>query len=223
MKGSDFVDALRREFEVASDLALAEMVGYTQTRINQLRGESVTPRMAVNLCKRFADSHLARRVDLIRPIVEFFPVEDAGADERSFIDLELEDRKKLRHYLRKTRGIYSFYNSEMEIIYIGKTKNNLWHEMKQTFNRKMNSYFRYSVNHPHGKFKLSEDGVRHIKRKEFYFRDAARYFSAYSVSEEFIDIAESLLIRIVPNDLLNVQMAANSTLISYSHEEDGEE
>ena len=50
------------------------------------------------------------------------------------------------------------------------------------------------------------DQRRRIVECNVYLADIATYFSAYSVADEFIDVAESLLIRCFPNNLLNKRM-----------------
>ena len=44
---------------------------------------------------------------------------------------------------------------------------------------------------------------------------AAYFFSAYHVEEGFIDEVEKLLIRMIPNDLLNHRMEGNLSLIAH--------
>jgi hypothetical protein len=151
-----------------------------------------------------------------RPIVEFFPIDRQPKNVRQFIDVGRQDRKDLRDLLKNHIGIYAFYNSEMEVIYVGKSETQLFSEMVQTFNRKIERYFRYWMNHEYGrdaqgKFKIVS-GVRQIKRHEMFLYDAAAYFSAYAVDEDDVGWVEQLLIRMIPNDLLNLKMEGNGSL-----------
>lgn len=156
----------------------------------------------------------------IRPIVEFFLIDIDGKNDREFIDTRLEDRKHLRDALKSTKGLYAFYNSELEIIYVGKTKNNLWTEMISAFNREMGHYERYYVQHPHGKYKETSDGkVRHIRNRKFYLYDSAYCFSAYAINDnDIIDLIELMMIRMMPNDLLNRRIEGNNSLNIYQSE-----
>ena len=148
MNGQEFIDRLKSEYNISTNTALAELLGIAAPRITQMaQNDNITARVAVNITSRVANAVLNQKVGLIRPIVEFFPVEcSREAEERSFINLKDDNVKanriELRTALKAARGIYSFYNSEMEIIYVGKTKNDLWTEMKQTFHKKMNQYTR---------------------------------------------------------------------------------
>ncbi|MEO9624105.1 MAG: hypothetical protein ABJF09_06140 [Qipengyuania citrea] len=149
----------------------------------------------------------------IFPIVEFFEVDFDDKSEKSFLDLSQEDKCELRSHLIGSKGVYAFYNSEFEIIYVGKTKSNLWNEMKLAFNRSMPHYNRLAVHHPSGRYKATSGGVRVIRPKTLHVYDCATYFSAYRVVDEsLIDLLELMLIRICPNDLLNVRIEGNHTL-----------
>jgi len=139
---------------------------------------------------------------------------------RSFLNEAESDQKSLIEILRQNIGIYAFYNSEFEIIYLGKTKNSLWNEMKSAYMRTMPHYKRYRVKHPRGKFLPPKSGsVRKIKLDSVAVWEAASYFSAYSVAENLIDDVEKLLIRIAPNDVLNRRMEGNGSLDSYAIEQ----
>ena len=149
----------------------------------------------------------------IRPIVEFFPIELDEKSDRSFLDLSRADTKKLRADLTSSIGIYSFYNSEYELIYLGKTKSSLWNEMKVAYTRKMSDYKRFYVDHPSSIYKSTSGGVRAIRRRNMYVYDCACFFSAYRVeSKPLIDVLELMMIRMCPNDILNVRMEGNHTL-----------
>ena len=154
----------------------------------------------------------------IHPIVEFFPIDLEGKNENEFIDTSIDnkDRIELRKALSASKGIYAFYNSEYECIYIGKTKNNLWLEMKTAYNREMNHYQRFTVDHgKKQKYKVPSNGIlRPIRARKFHLYDNARYFSAYHIEEnDLVDLMELMIVRLMPNDLLNVRMEGNTSLI----------
>jgi hypothetical protein len=216
MKGSHFIDALRKKYKIDTDSALAAEIGYTQGRIAQIRGQNVSLRTIVNVTGKVAAATLNDRVSAMQPIVEFFHISEDQKSERSFLDLSKPDQKKLQDLLKRTCGIYVFYNSEVEVIYVGKTKNKLWDEMINAFNRTMKNYNRFYVSHPRNRYSPRKNGLtRSIAKKQFYLYDTAEYFSAYSISSEFIDFFEKLLIRMLPNDLLNVRIEGNTSWKAY--------
>jgi hypothetical protein len=156
----------------------------------------------------------------IHPIAEFFELDQ----NEVLLDTSHEDKKKLAQLLRKSKGIYAFYNSEAEVIYVGKTKTSLWTEMKNAYGRRMNHYTRFFVNHPK-KFTFEERAngkTRQIERRSFSVWNVATFFSAYHVEDDdLIDIIEMMMIRMMPNDLINVRMEGNTTLrsrtLGYDH------
>jgi hypothetical protein len=216
MKGSEFIDALKKKYEIKTDSALADEIGYTQSRIAQIRGQRISLRTILNVTAKVASATLKDRVSGMQPIVEFFHISEDQKSKRSFLNLAKPDQRKLQEFLKKTSGIYAFYNSELEVVYIGKTKNKLWDEMCNAFNRNMKNYKRFFVVHPHNRYSPRKNGLtRGISKKQFYLYDTAEYFSAYSISPEFIDIIERLLIRVLPNDLLNVRIEGNTSWKAY--------
>ncbi|MEM9964106.1 MAG: hypothetical protein AAGC58_02030 [Asticcacaulis sp.] len=161
-----------------------------------------------------SESAKKRAARTIHPIVEFFEIDADNKSENDFINVRQPDRKLLQKDLKSSKGIYAFYNSEMEVIYLGKTKNNLYNEMKNAFGREMEHYKRFKVSHPRSKYSpVNNEKVRPIRRSKFYIWEAAKYFSAYAISDdELIDLVELMMIRLFPNDLLNVRMEGNMTL-----------
>jgi hypothetical protein len=116
----------------------------------------------------------------LNPIVEFFPIDD---DEHSnlFYETKSLHQKELRKVLQNAQGIYAFYNSEAEIIYIGKTeRQTLWQRMRNSYGQEKSNYTRYYVEHPHWKFKASKNGrVRKIVRRRVDLDQVAAYCSAF--------------------------------------------
>lgn len=216
VNGNELLVQLKKTFAVSRDSELVKLTGYSQSRLTQLKSEKLSPKAVSKLIKRSSIASAKLHAELIRPIVELFPVDKGVGRNRSFIDLSLPDRNLLKAALEKEVGIYAFYNSELEVVYVGQTQKNFWDEMKQTFNRKMTRYKRYQVKHSHGKYSAPQSGIRKMKSEDFHFFDAAEYFSAYVVPIDFIDIFETMLIRVFSNDLINVQMAGNSSLVAYS-------
>ena len=160
-------------------------------------------------------------MSLFKVIVEFFACEWNDDNKRAFLNKERADHRDLIAILQESKGIYAFYNSEYEIIYLGKTNRNLWDEMQNAYVREMPHYKRYRINHPHEKFRLTSTGnARKLQLSNVNVYDAAMCFSAYAVDEKYIDDVEKLLIRIAPNDILNKRMEGNGSLDIHTLQED---
>jgi hypothetical protein len=206
-------DVLCPDGRVASDSQLAAALSYVPGRISQLNGKEVTASIVGNIVQRAvrgaarkAQASLAQ--DWVRTIAEFFPV--AATDSKQGARFEILDQNDPRHkplclLLRNTKaGLYSFYNSEASIIYLGKTKNNLWSELNNAFNRDMAAHEIWFVRHPQNKsFTRSP---RPIRRTNVHLYDTAQFFSAYEVDERFVDKLEAMFIRMLPNNLTNVRI-----------------
>lgn len=151
--------------------------------------------------------------ELFSVIVELFPINWSGKHSNNFLDEASSDKKELINLLKKSTGIYAFYNSELELIYIGKTRSDLWFEMKNALAREMPHYKRYRVDHPKKAYVPTKSGhARKLQLRNVMVWEASSYFSAYSVDDDYIDSIEQLLIRIAPNDILNRRMEGNGSL-----------
>jgi len=153
----------------------------------------------------------------LHPIVEFFPTFDGEEQSDLFADNTADHQKELRKALESAKGIYAFYNSEGEVIYIGKTeRQNLWKRMRHSYLAEKARYERYYVPHPRQRFSPRRDGrVRKLVRQSFSIRDVASFCSAYALPPKLIMFGEQLLIRIIPNDLINLRMEGNRSLRAY--------
>jgi hypothetical protein len=162
-----------------------------------------------------------KREPLFRVIVELFTVEWSERNNRAFLNEKNDDHHELIGILDSSVGIYAFYNSEMEIIYLGKTNVSLWSEMQSAFVRDMPHYKRYRVHHPRDKFKVTTSGrARKLQLQNMAVWEAASYFSAYAVQPDYVDDVEKLLIRVAPNDILNKRMEGNGSLDMHVLQED---
>ena len=221
MRGEVLLEILSSQLFAKNDSNLAELLGVSAARISQIRKtESLGDRTVNSLIRQSIKAKSAALLEnAVRPVVEFFPTESLEGSDRTFLDTTQEDRRQLQRALRASRGIYCFYNSELEIIYVGKTKGDLWTEMHNAYNREMKHYSRYYVAHAYEKYVVPKGGgVRKITKGPMHLYDAAEYFSAYSVEEDLIDAIEQLIIRMIPNDLLNVRMEGNTSMSSFSPE-----
>jgi hypothetical protein len=144
----------------------------------------------------------------IQPIIEFFPVDRSNAEKPKLVPTDENNfNKKLQKTLKDSPGIYLFYNSEGKVIYVGKTKKNLWAEMNSVFNRDRPAQKIKDVKHPiHHAFKPAFAKQRRPKERPVRLFDITAYFSAYQVDPSLIGNLEALLIRALPNNLVNIKM-----------------
>lgn len=221
MQGTDLIEALKTALHKNTNRELAPYLGITEARISQLyqQEKNLSARQIVSLIRHTHE--VAQREarenafkTAIKPLVEFYPI-DLTLSRRA-ANWELFDANSstyaagLRDSLEEHHGIYVFFDSRGKSIYVGKAKRqSLWMEMNSALNRKRKNLQRMMlVSHPtrNQQFIPSCDKPRQVVECNVFLSDIATYFSAYSVADEFIDIAESLLIRCFPNNLLNKKM-----------------
>lgn len=220
MQGSEFIDMMKKVLGVTTNKELASFLGITAEHISRLYKQESLSEKYVDRRLIHAHKEIQRRAreqafqTAISPLVEFYPI-DLTLSRRA-ANWELFDANSstyaagLRDSLEEHHGIYVFFDSRGKSIYVGKAKRqSLWMEMNSALNRKRKNLQRMMlVSHPtrNQQFIPSCDKPRHIIECNVFLSDIATYFSAYSVADEFIDIAESLLIRCFPNNLLNKKM-----------------
>lgn len=111
--------------------------------------------------------------------------------------------------LEDSFGIYVFYDSRGQALYVGKAREQtLWKEMNLAFNRKRDVQTIALLHHPerNQEFKPGYEKLRQPKDTKLELFDLAWYFSAYSVHDGMIDDLEALMVRSFANNLLNVRM-----------------
>lgn len=217
MNGNEFCKILASAMEASTDSMLADVLGVTPAAISNLRKkEEISSRQSSNYIKRIVGAKKSEILNAaIKPVVEYFPIN--ATQKRSekrwyFIDEDKNDH--LLKVLKSNIGIYSFYDSQGKIIYLGKTKKNLYDEMVQTYNRDFRQYFMYSIHHPREKFRPNVDGKLHdLTRMSVILADTAIFFSAYVVDSELVDALEAFLIRISANNLINSRMETKLTAV----------
>lgn len=217
--GRDILDALRKRLDTPStDGALATWLGLKLNQLNYIKAlDDVGASRIAAVIANAEEAAVARaQSGAVRTIVEFFPIK-AALNARGGVKQELFDvnvggidhpyRLGLRKELQSKYGVYLFYDSRGRALYAGKAKQqNLWKEMKDTFNRDRGSVQKLArVNHPIKRvpFRPSEEKRRQIVERAVPLAEIAHYFSAYETSKEMTDGLEAFLIRAFPNDLLN--------------------
>jgi DNA-binding transcriptional regulator YdaS (Cro superfamily) len=222
MKGSDLVAALMKKFKASSGQALARRLGITGTNLHNWTHNrpKVTARQVASLVHKARTAGEADiQVRAIRPLVEFFPIERSDSKQGAKYELfgvEADGERHpylegLRTELAQTHGVYIFFDSRGQAIYVGKARVlNLWEEMKGAFNRERGAIQKIRrVKHPLGQkreYRTSDEKARQIVEHVVPLHELAKYFSAYDVVDGMINELEAMLVRSFANDLLNKRM-----------------
>jgi hypothetical protein len=207
MRGEVLWELMTSELKAESNSDLARKLGVTPASLSQLRTNSnLGEKQIANFIGRVVNTKVSEQVAAaIDPIVEFFPINSnfkTKGNERVPFDIEMHPDLKIE--LKSKIGIYTFYNSEGRIIYLGKTTKNLYEEMVQTFNRKIERYKIFRA--PHGKSSYSPSKKSQIVEESAHFFDTVRFFSCYSVAKDLVGVIEAFSIRVMPNNVINKRM-----------------
>ncbi|HEX5339104.1 MAG TPA: hypothetical protein VFW53_11765, partial [Gallionella sp.] len=112
-------------------------------------------------------------------------------------------------YLESAKGIYVFFDSIGNAIYVGKTeRQNIWKEMTSAFNRERSNHQTFVVAHPTTgtSFSPAWESPKQPKKRVAYLYNTASYFSAYEVVPGLTPKLEALLVRVFCNSLSNKKM-----------------
>jgi hypothetical protein len=210
--GAKLVSELQRVLPAKTQSDLAAILDVTQGRVSQIRDRKLD---AGQIAKFFRKAIKSRREtysqSYIKIIVELFPIERTPSKQGKRWELFLTDQySNLRDIMGSTAGLYSFYDSRGKILYVGKTKNNLWDEMKTTYNRKNVNQPTWNVGHNPKKDPVGKE--RKISVKNLPLWNTARYFSCYCVDPLFVDSVEAMFTRMLPNDLMNYRIEGQNQL-----------
>jgi hypothetical protein len=215
MKAKALLEAFKHKLDVTTDRQLTEALGITQqTLIGWRKNDKIlnANQLASLLKKAINRGKEDARQHSIKPIVEYYPIKATPSKQGAkweIIKTSQPREQKIKAILAKEHGIYVFYNSQCNAIYVGKAKQrNLWGEIKSAFNRDRDPQVLWRVSHPTtgDTFLMASEKPRRIRRMKVYLHDIAHYFSAYSVEKALIDNAEAFLIRVFANDLTNEQI-----------------
>lgn len=219
MKEKDLYQSLAKKFKEPIPEKLSEKIGLSGIALRNWKDSSKMVRASqiANLVAKTQEYAIhSHNKNLIRPIVEFFPMETAKSKQGVKWELfDPKDFKKsrlanLRTELMNASGVYIFYDSRGRALYVGKAQiRSLWDEMKSALNRDRKDLQQIKlVAHPtiNKKFVPAYETLRRIKPTRLVLADMAAYFSAYAVDKSFIGDVEALLVRISANDMLNKRM-----------------
>ena len=219
--GAAIISALEKKLRSKTVTKLAADLGVSGQAIqNWKKRRSVTARQVASLVhKAQAAARSRMQVGAIRPLVEFFPIRKVPSKQEVkyelFGDRDGSDQSHpylagLKEELRSCYGVYVFFDSRGQAIYAGKARRqNLWREMKGTFNRERDDLQMIRrVRHPSRKleYRTSNEKLRQIREVSVPLHELAYYFSAYEVEDVMIGVVEAMLVRSFANDLLNKRM-----------------
>jgi hypothetical protein len=220
MSSAELLRHLKRKMSAVSDSELAKLLGIKPAALAHWRKETttLTPlQVAGALGKAHAAAKLHVHANAIRPIVEFFPIDQVAVGRlKKQLAVFPTTKQSGKHYaglheelIKAKSGLYIFYDTRGCALYAGQTKKqNIWKEMNLAFNRNRSAQVMTLVRHPERdvEFKSAHTMVRQPTDVVLKLHDLAAYFSAYEVIPEMVDDLEALLVRAFPNDLLNFKM-----------------
>jgi hypothetical protein len=105
----------------------------------------------------------------------------------------LNNQKLITKLQGQEGGIYAFFDSAGELVYVGKTTKNLFTEIQQRYSGKK-IHFRT----------LSKKGKP--KWNAWTVKDVAQFISAYGVDKAFVTNVEALLTRLIINIASNIRV-----------------
>ncbi len=218
MNAENLIRALEKKLGTSSQKELAASLGVTVQTLNNWisQGKDLTPnQVAAALAKSQLAAVQKVQLQTIRPLAEFFQIEATASKQD--VNWEVFDgspaatlyAQGLKEQLQSAYGIYLFYDSRGQSIYVGKARRqSLWKEINNAFNRERDVQKVKLVTHPNQNraFTPGHEKLRQPKWTTLKLCELAYYFSAYEVDPGMVDDLEALLIRGFANDLLNVKM-----------------
>jgi hypothetical protein len=218
MKGAEVLEKLRRKIPAKNNSELASRIGVTAALLSQWEQGSLTPAKIVNLVHKARKSAIKETtVAAISPIVEYYPVtpfrKARGKSYAIFETQKIRDHKSnkyklgLKSELENSKGIYIFFDSRGDVIYLGKARTQfLWNEIHNAFNRDRGALQSIRiVSHPTSNvtYRSASEKRRQIKPVNKKLHEIAAYLSAYAVDESMIDNLEAILLRCFSNNIMN--------------------
>ncbi len=215
----ELIDDLKKKNGLKSDDAVAASLNMTPQRLSNWKNQDqpLTAKKISSAIKGASDVAVERSYkNIIRPIVEFFPIEPTKTNNTKRFRIVPEGDSQndfytgLRNELSESQGIYIFYDTRVRVIYAGKTeRRNLWDEMSSAFTRtNLTQPVRRIHHRKDGNFNPAYERPLQptIQPPLLHLSDFASYFSAFKIAPKMISNLEALLVRGFANDLLNKRM-----------------
>jgi hypothetical protein len=181
MTGEQFVRILEKEFSIRIGAA---------TRSQWRKKSNVSLTIFRNALKKMHTQALERA---IFPITEYHYLSREHGKKSDYFANRLNNKKLESDLKVQVGGIYAFFDSTGELVYVGKTPNNLFTEIQQRFNGKRISFRT-----------LSRKGKP--RWNDWTIRDVADFISAYGVDKAFVANVEALLTRLIINITSNIRV-----------------
>jgi len=184
MNGKGLVDVLEEgEFAIT--------VGAV-TRHQWRKKAQISPAILRNAFRKLRSQTLDRA---IWPITEFHCLDDEHGENVDSFRNRLNNEKVFGALNAQKGGVYAFFDTTGEIIYIGKTAGNLFNEMQQRYSGRNAKKIR---------FRAIAKGK--AKWEHWPIKDVAQFVSAYGVAEALITNVEALLTRVIINKASNMRI-----------------
>jgi len=158
MRASELIAALSKKLGTISQSELAAVLGVSVgTLINwKNRDEDLSANQVASALSKSRSAAVQKaQLETIRPIVEFFAIQrcQSGRNSSWLVFNGSKDAnlyaRGLKNTLEDSYGIYVFYDSRGQALYVGKAREQtIWKEMNLAFNRKRNIQKITLVSHP---------------------------------------------------------------------------
>ena len=214
MDGNELIAALQKKLKVNTQRDLAKKLGLSENTLSNWKDSILTPmQLADAIAKTKKIAVKTAEINTIWPVVEFYEITACqttrGASWQIF-DASGASNKYLQGLKNEldVPGVYIFYDSRGQALYVGKTKKSLWLEMNLAFNGEHVQKIKLTKHPEHGEFEpaYEYDKLKQPVNTQVLLYQLAHYFSAYKISDGMIDDLEALLIRGFANHLLNIKM-----------------
>jgi hypothetical protein len=181
MTGEQLVRMLEEEFSIKIGAA---------TKSQWRKKKRISPTIFRNALKKM---HIQTLDRAIVPIAEYHYLNfDHGKNVDSLANL-LNDKRLATQLQAQQGGIYAFFDSTGELVYVGKTTKNLFTEIQQRYTGKK---IRFRT--------LSKNGTP--KWNAWTVKKVAQFVSAYGVDKAFVTNVEALLTRLIINMASNIRV-----------------
>jgi len=160
------------------------------TKSQWRRKKNISPTILRNALNKMRIQTLERA---IVPIAEYHYLEDEHGKNVDSLHSRLNDQKLTTQLKDQYGGIYAFFDSAGELIYVGKTTNNLFTEIEARY---IGKKIKFRVISKQGKSKWNASSLKNV----------AQFMSAYGVDKAFVTNVEALLTRLIINMASNIRI-----------------
>jgi hypothetical protein len=181
MTGEQLVRILEEDFSIKIGPA---------TKSQWRKKKRISPTILRNALNKMRAQTLERA---IVPIAEYHYLDDDHGKSVNSLANRINNERLIVKLQGQEGGIYAFFDSTGELVYVGKTTKNLFTEIQQRYSGKK-IHFRT----------LSKKGKS--KWNTWAVKDVAQFISAYGVDKAFATNVEALLTRLIINIASNIRV-----------------